>query len=287
MAGNLARSGDPLCVWNRSVGREADLTASNIQFARTAQEAMRFGDIVFLMLVNQQALDAVIERDSPNFVSNVRGRIIVNMASVAPDYSEALARDISAAGGRFVEAPVSGSRIPAESARLVGLVAGDPDDLAIVEPYLRQMCSSLVKCGAVGAGLRMKLAVNLHLNAMIAGLAEAAHFAASAGLPMESLAEALAAGPLDCDLTRIKMGKVIVEDFSPQAALSDARASTSLIRDEALRLGAAVPMLEAAHELYGEALGLNSERTDMIAVLHAIEARSTRLFRPSRSEASL
>ena len=93
-----------------------------------------------------------------------------------------------------VEAPVSGSRTPAENGELVAMLAGDPDAVAEVRPLLAPMCRQTFLCGAVPGALHMKLAVNLYLITMVTGLAEAAHFAGQHGLDLERFVAVLDAG---------------------------------------------------------------------------------------------
>src|SRR3712207_5137055 len=118
------------------------------------------------------------------------------MGSTAPAYSRGLAADISAAGGRYVEAPVSGSRKPAEAGQLVALLGGDPEVVSEIIPLLRPMCREAVVCGPVGNGLLMKLSVNLFLNQMIVALAEAVHFADGQGLDLHAFEAAVGASPM-------------------------------------------------------------------------------------------
>jgi 3-hydroxyisobutyrate dehydrogenase len=196
------------------------------------------------------------------------------MGSNAPDYSRALAADIRRHDGRYVEAPVSGSRTPAEQGALVALLGGDADDLAQIRPLLAPMCRQTVDCGPVGNGLMMKLAVNLYLDTTLVALAEATHFADRNGLDLGAFQTAIGSGALASDLTRVKIPKLISGDFSVQAAMTDVHYNTLLIADAARAAGLATPMLDLSSELYAESLALGHARLDMSAVLMAIEART-------------
>lgn len=277
MARNLAAAGARLRVWNRSSEKYRALEASNVAPAATAGEVLRAVEVTIIMLVNSEAIDEVLGRGTGDFARNLRGRTIVSMSSVSPDYSCALARDIGDAGGHYVEAPVSGSRKPAEDAQLVCMAGGDPADIARVSPMLRHMCREVIDCGPVGNALRMKLAVNLYLNTMLAGLAEAVHFASENGLPLEKFKQAIDAGPLASDVTRVKLPKLIQRDFSVQAAVSDAFASTRLIADAARKAAMATPLLDLSSTLYGRAVELGDPRADMASVVRAIEADTARI----------
>ncbi|GJD66040.1 NAD(P)-dependent oxidoreductase [Methylobacterium frigidaeris] len=277
MALKLARAGTRLVVWNRSPASAEPLRAAGAAVAGSVEEVFARTRLVICMLVNEAALDAVLRRGTPAFAELVAGRLIVSMGSNAPDYSRGLAAEIAAAGGRYVEAPVSGSRKPAEAGQLVCMVGGEADAIAEVRPLLPAMCRDVVACGPVGNALLMKLAVNLFLTTMLAGLAEAVHFADRQGLDLATLEAAIDSGPMSCDFTRVKLPKFIARDFSVQAATEDAFNSTRLIADAARAAGLASPMLDLAGALYGESIGLGNGRLDMATVLHAIEHRTEQL----------
>ncbi|MFY3985936.1 NAD(P)-dependent oxidoreductase [Achromobacter xylosoxidans] len=278
MALNLARAAAPLVVWNRTQAASEPLRAAGAEVATNVEGVFERARIVILMLVNEAALDDVLRRGTPGFSTLASGRTLISMGSNSPDYSRGLAADIAAAGGRYVEAPVSGSRKPAEDGQLVSMLSGEPDVVAEIRPLLTPMCRQTVLCGPVGNALLMKLTVNLFLNTMLAGLAEAVHFADRHGLDLTTLKQTIDAGPMDCDFTRVKLPKFISRDFSVQAATSDAYNSTSLIAAAARRAGIASPLLDLSRALYGESVELGNGRLDMTSVIEAIETRTYSLY---------
>src|SRR5215813_1142174 len=177
MALNLSRGGHPLTVWNRSPNICVPLRDAGATVVDGVADVFRQSDVIFLILLDSAAVDHVLQRGTPSFAAMLSGRILVNMSSVEPDYSRGLEKDIKEAGGRFIEAPVSGSRVPAETGQLVAMVAGDQSVVADVSPLLRPICHEIVFCGPAGSGLRMKFAVNIFMLALATGLAEAVHFA--------------------------------------------------------------------------------------------------------------
>jgi 3-hydroxyisobutyrate dehydrogenase len=274
MALNLARSGALLTVWNRSPEKCEPLREAGATVASSPAEVLARAEVVFVMMVNEDATDAVLERGTPAFGAMVRGRTVVCMSSNAPEYSRALAADIHAAGGRYAEAPVSGSRKPAEAGQLVALLAGEPDVVLEIAPLLAPMCRKTVPCGPVGNGLLMKLSINLVLNQLTAALAEAVHFADRHALDLHAFEAAFNAGSMASDFSRIKIPKLVTRDFSPQAATADALNSQRTIAAAARAAGVATPLLDAGIQLYEEALELGNGRLDMVSVLGAIEART-------------
>ena len=124
MALNLARAGINLMVWNRTPERREALRVQNASIAETSAEVFNHCHVIFLMLMNDEAIDTVLSRGHLAFRAHVAGRTIVNMGTTSPDYSAGLEKDILAAGGEYIEAPVSGSRKPAEAGQLVAMTAG-------------------------------------------------------------------------------------------------------------------------------------------------------------------
>lgn len=274
MALNLARAGRPLTVWNRSPERCEPLRAAGARVAANAAEVFAVTRVVILMLATEAAMDTVLGRGSADFVRHVGGRIIVHMGTTSADYSRRLSADIEAAGGAYVEAPVSGSRKPAEAGQLVAMLAGAPEMVELVRPLLQPMCRDTVPCGTVPNALLMKLAVNIFLITMVTGLAESVHFAERHGLDPERLVAVLNAGPMASDVSRIKAAKLVSGDFSVQAAITDVFKNNRLIAEAARAAKVASPLLDVCHALYGEteAMGLGQE--DMAVVIRALEQRT-------------
>jgi 3-hydroxyisobutyrate dehydrogenase len=266
-------AGTPLLVWNRTAARTRALAAAGALVATDVAEVFRTTGVVILMLAHEMAMDAVLDRGGPNFEKRVRGRTIVHMGTTSPTYSRELENDVRAAGGRYVEAPVSGSRVPAEAGQLVALLAGEESAMKAVRPFLAPMCRATLECGPVPNGLLMKLAVNVFLISQVTGLAETFHFAERHGLDLVQLAAALNGGQMASDISRIKVAKLLEQNFDVQASIVDVLKNNRMIAEAARGVGAASPLIDVCHALFGEAVGLGLGGADMIAVLRAIEAR--------------
>ena len=274
MAVNLARAGHPLVVWSRSIEKAEPLRELGAAVAEGIDDLFARTRIVIMMLADADAVDAVLDRGGPRFARRVAGHTVVAMGTARPDYSESLGRDVVAAGGRYVEAPVSGSRVPAEAGRLVAMVAGEPNDVAEVSELIEPLCAQVVACGPVPNALGTKLAVNLYLITLVSGLAEAYHFAAATGLDLDAFRAVLDGGQMASDISRIKLAKLIAEDFSVQASIRDVHYNARLVADRARAVGIASPLLDVSRSLFAEAEDLGLGRDDMAAVVAAIEARS-------------
>ncbi|BBA98443.1 putative oxidoreductase [Actinacidiphila reveromycinica] len=274
MALNLARAGVPLVVWNRTPARCEPLRAAGASVAADPAEVFDRCRTVLLMLADGAAIDAVLGRGTPGFAARVAGRVIVHMGTTSPEYSRELAADIRAAGGGYAEAPVSGSRVPAEQGRLVAMLAGDEGAVAAVRPLLAPMCHEVFVCGAVPEALLTKLAVNIFLITTVTGLVEAFHFAERHGLDLDRFLAVVDAGPMASGVSRMKAPKLKDHDFAVQAGVWDVLKNNELIASAARRAAVASPLLDVCHALFAQTARLGHGGEDMVAVLRAVEART-------------
>ncbi|MFG2263971.1 NAD(P)-dependent oxidoreductase [Streptomyces sp. NPDC048720] len=274
MALRLAASGTPLVVWNRTPERAEPLRAAGAEVAADAAEVFARAEVVLLMLADEAAVDTVLGRGAPGFGARVAGRVVVHMGTTSPEYSHVLETDVRSAGGRYVEAPVSGSRVPAEQGRLVAMLAGEEGAVDVVRPLLAPLCQETFVCGAAPNALLMKLSVNLFLITLVAGLTEAFHFAERQGLDRGLFLDVLDAGPMASGVSRMKAPKLRERDFAVQAAALDVLKNNRLIAEAARKAHLSSPLLDACHALFEETVSLGHGGEDMVAVLRAIEART-------------
>lgn len=273
MALNLARAGMPVTVWNRTPARCDPAVAAGAQHAADCAGLFADCSIVLMMLSDEAATDAVLARGSDDFADRVRHHTIVSLGTMSPRFSARLGEEIAAAGGAYVESPVSGSRGPAESGELIAMLAGSPESRAEVRPVLEPMCARIVDCGEVPAGLTTKLAVNVFLIALVTGLAESFAFAERHGIDPRLLQTILDAGPMASAVSRAKTDKLVRGDHTVQAAIVDVLKNAELITDAARESGMVSPLLEVCRELYARTRELGFGGADMVAVVEAIRDR--------------
>ncbi|WP_337003287.1 MULTISPECIES: NAD(P)-dependent oxidoreductase [unclassified Microbacterium] len=282
MASNLVRAGFDVIVWARSSPPVQELRRLGARAAVDVGEVFATAGTVILMLRDEEAVDSVLGRGTPDFSRYVNGSTIVQMGTFTTDFSRALAVEVDHVGGRYVEAPVSGSRIPAEQGTLVAMLAGEADVVSEVEPIVAAMCSHTFHCGQIPAALSTKLAVNTFLITMVSGLAETFHFAQHSGVDPEVLRLVLAAGPMASAVSQGKASKLVEGDLTAQAAIADVLKNARLAEDAAQSSGAAHPLITASRELYEEAAAAGLGTSDMIGVIAALDARAAATTRTPR-----
>ena len=267
MANNLLRAGLPLTVWNRTPERSAELVARGANAAADIDDLCASADTILLTLLDEHAVDAVLGRGTPAFRDRVAGRTWVQLGTTAPAYSQALARDIDDAGGDYVEAPVSGSSVPAAQGRLVGMLAGRAEVIDRVAPLLAPLCRDRFICGAVPNALRLKLAVNHYLIATVVALAETMHAARANGIDPILLREILDAGPMASEVSRGKLAKLVSGDHVAQAAIRDVRTIAQLVAEQARSAGIDAPLIAHCAALYQRAVECGGGDLDLSAAV--------------------
>jgi 3-hydroxyisobutyrate dehydrogenase len=270
MALNLVRAGVELTVWNRTPSKAFSLRAAGAVVAAGSDEVFAGCDVVITMLSDEAATSAIVE-------GACRGgaRVdLVQMGTISPGCSRRLHQELVAAGGRYVEAPVSGSLEPARRGELVAMVAGDPVDVERVLPLLKVMCAHVIGCGAVPAAATMKLAVNAFLITMVTGLAEAVAFAAALDVDLTTFAQIVDSGPMSSAVSRRKVAKLVLGDRAPEAAAQEVLRICEVHLAGAADAGVAAPLMQVCRDLLCATVAAGHGAADMVAVADALSVRA-------------
>jgi len=200
---------------------------------------------------------------------------VINMSTVSPDATLAAAERVRAAGGRFVDAPVSGTVKPAQDGTLVVLAGGEDADLDAAEPLLQTMGKAVVRCGAIGQATRMKLVLNLMLGGMMQCLAEGLSLADSQGIDGKAVLQALAGGPMGAGLYQMKGDMMLDGQFAKQFPVDLMFKDLNLVLDTAGQAQLPLPMTAAVRESFNAARGLGYGDEDMAAVVKVLRELRT------------
>jgi 3-hydroxyisobutyrate dehydrogenase len=259
MAKNVAKEHD-VVVWNRS--REK-AEATGLDAAATPQDAVAGADVVVTVL---RDVDAVRETvDGLDF-----GDAVWMQSSTVGLGIEELAGVADRLGATMVDAPVLGTRGPAEAGELQVLVAGPAEARRRIAPVCDAVGKQTLDLGdEVGAASRLKLVVNGWLVDVMEAIAETISFAQAAGVDPQAFLDLVADGPLDMGYLQLK-GKAILEGtFEPQFKLEGAAKDIRLIRELAARSGIELAEVEAAQRRFEQAVGDGHGDEDMSAVWYA------------------
>jgi 3-hydroxyisobutyrate dehydrogenase len=192
IATRLREVGHPITVWNRSGAKTKPLAEAGASVAASPAELAGTVEIVITSLTDASAIDAVYMGPAGLLAGDVKGKLFIEMSTVRPETETALAAKVRAKGAAFVECPVGGTTGPALQGKLIGLMGAEPADAARAQPVLDQLCRRLEHCGPVGAGMTMKLTINMPLMIYWQALGEALALCRPLGLDPERVIDLLA-----------------------------------------------------------------------------------------------
>jgi 3-hydroxyisobutyrate dehydrogenase len=230
IAERLLDQGFAVDVWNRTPGPAVRLAERGATAHEMPEQATARADIVLTMLPTGDAVkEVMLERRTLNAMRS--GAVWAQMGTIGMESTETLRSEVARARPdvAFVDAPVSGSREPARSGRLLILASGPAGARSIVEPVFEAL-GRPVWLGEAGAGSRMKLVLNTWLAFEIEATAEVAALADRLGVAHTALRETVAGGPLASGVAMTKLAKIESGDYSPDFSLEWALKDLDLAR---------------------------------------------------------
>lgn len=274
MARNIHKAGYVLGVYNRDTARTEAFRDDGITIYSSPAETATSSDAVIIMVTDPPALTAIL--DGPDGIlaglnNKPRGgTLIINMSTVSPEATLNAAAKVDAAGGRFIDAPVSGTVKPAQDGTLVILAAGKAADIAVAEPLFNTMGKAIVRCGNTGQATRMKLVLNLMLAGMMQCLAEGLSLANSQDLDGAAVLEALNSGPLGAGLYQMKGGMMLNDNFTKQFPIDLMFKDLNLVLETAGQNRLPLPMAASVRESFSAARGLGYGNEDIAAIIKVL-----------------
>ncbi len=271
MAANIFRAGYPLMVYNRTPDKAEKFADLGAGVASTPLALAHAAQVLIAMVTGPEALNELLwgkDGAAPGLGAN---KIFINMSSVSPGYTRELAEKLALSGVTFIDAPVSGTKKPAEEGTLLILAGGLEEQVKAVEPLLLTMGKKVIYCGPVGQGSMMKMTINLLLGIMMAGLAEALNFGRRGGLPLDTMLDTVFSGPLNCGLFQMKAGMLKENDFPPNFPLKHMTKDLKFVVDTAYETGAPAPLGHLLLHLYRLSVSHNLGDQDFAAIAKALE----------------
>jgi 3-hydroxyisobutyrate dehydrogenase len=273
MARNLAAAGLTTRVWDRTASATGPLADAGAMIAASARDAVRDADVVITMLPTADAVESVMFDDQVA-EAFADGSVWAQMGTIGVEATLRI-RDLLAArrpGVMFVDAPVSGSKGPAEQGQLLILAAGPAAAADAVRPVFDVIGRKTVWLGEAGRGSQVKLVVNAYLSILIEGVAETMELADRLGIGHQQLADVIEGGPLDAPLADAKFHKMDRGDFAAEFPLEWALKDVDLVIDAAG--GQALPLLAALSGQWHAAVAAGYGRQDISAARLALASLS-------------
>ncbi|WP_341349809.1 NAD(P)-dependent oxidoreductase [Klenkia taihuensis] len=262
MAQRLVDAGLDVRVWNRSPEKAEPF---GDRAAATAAEAVEGADVVLTMLFDADSVRSVADDVLP---AMHEGAIWMQSSTTGPDAAEEFAKRAADAGVHFLDAPVLGTKAPAEQGKLTALVAGDDADVDAVQPVLDAISVKTVRLGAPPKASALKIAANAWIATVTAGIGQSLTLADKLGVDPADLLTALEGSAVDTPYLQMKGKAILGRDFTPSFEV------TGLLKDVRLAAqtqGVDSTLLDALTALYANAADSGHGDEDVSAVWHAFQ----------------
>ncbi len=274
IAGRLLDAGHGVYGTNRTKPKGQALVDRGLQWRATPREVAEATDVIFSMVTDDQALEAITSGSDGILAGLAGGKVYVDMSTVSPRASREVAQHVQALGAKMLDAPVSGSIPQAETGTLAIMVGGNEHAFRKVEPLLRELGQAVTYIGVNGQGLVLKLAINISLSVQILAFSEGLVLAERDGVDTKLAAEVMAATPIGSPMLKARVPLLL--DLPEQAWFDVAMAHKDirLAREAADELAISLPSAAVADEMLARASELGYAHRDL-AALHQVLAESS------------
>jgi 3-hydroxyisobutyrate dehydrogenase len=241
MSRNIAKAGMTVRAWNRTRDHAEPLADDGITVVDSPTEAVDGADVILTILSDGDAVLAVADQFLP---AAAKGAVWLQMSTIGPEASDRCLAKAEEAGIVLVDAPVLGTKQPAEQGKLVVLASGPDDARGQVEPIFEAVGQRTLWVGPAGSGSRLKVAVNVWIVALVEGAAETLALAEGMGIDPQLVLDAVGGGPLDLPYLQMKAGMMLERSFDPSFKLKLAAKDARLARSAAEESGLDLPLIE-------------------------------------------
>ena len=267
MARNLLAEGLEVRAWNRSREKAEPLEEDGAEVTDSPADAAREANFLLTMLSDADVVEGTIAGDV--LPALAEDGVWLQMSTVGEEGTKRLAETANEHGVDFVDAPVLGTRQPAEQGQLVVLASGPEEVRERSQQIFDAVGSKTVWLGEAGAGSRLKLVVNNWIVGLLGVLAETVAFANSIGVDPATFLETIEGGPLGLPYAQLKGNMMIEEDFPTSFSARLARKDTGLVLDAAEAHDLEMPIARVVAARFDEAIKAGHGEEDMAAVYRA------------------
>jgi 3-hydroxyisobutyrate dehydrogenase len=274
IAHNLLAAGFEVSVWNRTAGRAAPLAADGASLASSPTEAVEGADVVLTMLADGDAVAHAMSGPEGALEVQRPESVWIQMATIGDEWTERLATLATEHNVEFVDAPVSGSDVPARDRQLVLLASGPEGVRAQLQPIFDAIGRKTLWLGPAGNGTRLKLVLNDWLASLTEGMAETIALTEALGLDPHLFIEAIDDGPLGSPYAEAKARAALAGKLDPGFALRLAYKDVGLALDAAHERDLELPITEAISRRWQEAISDGHADEDVAAVIAVAASRA-------------
>jgi 3-hydroxyisobutyrate dehydrogenase len=272
MARNLLAAGMEERVWNRSREKAEPLADDGARVADSPAEAAEGAGIVLTMLADADAVAEAVSGEDGALSALPDDGVWLQMSTVGIKGHEKLAQIADEYGVAYVDAPVLGTKEPAEQGQLIVLASGPEEVRDRCEPIFDAVGSKTLWLGPAGTGSRLKLVTNNWITGLLSVLAETISLAEALDVDPSQFLEVIKGGPLDVPYAQMKGQMMIEEEFPTSFSAKLARKDIGLVLEAAEASGLRLPLTEAAATHFDAAINAGHGEEDMAAIYEAAKS---------------
>ena len=270
----LMEAGHQVTGWNRSRDKAAALMQAGMRWADSPRAVAEQSEIVFSIVTDGAAVKAVALGADGIITGLAKGGIYIDMSTIEPEVSRAVAAEFEKAGAIMLDGPLSGSPVTVKAGQASVMIGGDEAAFERAKPVLLAIGPKVTRIGGNGLACQMKIAVNLLLMVEVIAFGEAVALAEKGGVSRESAVDAILKSVAASPVLGYR-GPFILEGKMPEVPLADVTLQQKdmlLALNLGRRLGSPVPLAAAANEMMNACRGLGIDGNDFV-VAHQVYRR--------------
>ncbi|MDP1714490.1 MAG: NAD(P)-dependent oxidoreductase [Anaerolineales bacterium] len=262
----LLAAGYTVTGWNRTKSKAEVLIKEGMKWAESPRIAASQSEIIFSIVTDATAVRDVALGPNGIIKGLPKNGIYLDMSTIAPDSSRAIASEFKKVGLTMLDAPISGSTVTLEAGKASIMVGGDKNAFEVVKPMLLEIGAKATYIGDNGMAVQMKLAINLVLMVEVIAFGEGIALAEKGGVAREAAVEAMLNSVAASPVLGYR-GPFILEGKMPEVPLADVNLQQKdmlLVLEQARKLGSPVPLAAAANEMMNACRGLGIDNRDFV-----------------------
>lgn len=267
----LTAAGHQVTGWNRTRGKAEPLIAQGMRWADTPKSVAEASEIVFSIVTDAKAVREVALGPQGIVAGLKRGGIYIDMSTIAPDDSRAVAAEFARAGSIMLDGPLSGSPVTVKAGQASIMIGGDEEAFERAKPVLLAIGPKVMRIGGQGLACQMKVAVNLLLMVEVIAFGEAVALAEKGGVSREAAVDAILKSVAASPVLGYR-GPFILDGKMPEVPLADVTLQQKdmiLALDLARKLGSPTPLAASANEMMNACRGLGIDANDFVVAHRA------------------
>jgi 3-hydroxyisobutyrate dehydrogenase-like beta-hydroxyacid dehydrogenase len=272
MAKRLTEKGHTVTGYNRTRSKAQGLIEQGMRWADSPRSVCDAAEVIFVMVSNSGALEAVAHGPDGLLAGLSAGKVLIDMSTVSPAVSRALAAKVRTKGADMLDAPVSGSVVTLEQGKLSVMVGGHKATFDRVRPLLEDIGPKVTYVGDNGLALSMKIAINLSLAVQMLAFSEGVLLAEKSGIPRKIAVDVLTHSAVASPMVQYRGPMVLGLPEEPWFDVNMMQKDILLALEMGRSLGVPLPTTAATNEMLTAARGMGLAHHDF-AVIFEVLAR--------------